>query len=80
MGLARGESSLSPSRKKTGIVLSHRGTFISAIENLGGRMFLVNFGSDGEEILPARSRRDGRALHQTTLYDSGFVQSLYAGR
>ena len=37
--------------QKTGIVLPRQGTYISAIENLGRKMFLVNFGVAGEEYL-----------------------------
>jgi hypothetical protein len=37
--------------QKTGIVLPRRGTFVSAIENLGRQLILVNFGSAGVEYL-----------------------------
>ena len=37
--------------QKTGIVLPRQGTYISAIENLGRKMFLVNFGGAGEKYL-----------------------------
>ena len=37
--------------QKTGIVLPRQGTFVSAIENLGRQLILVNFGSIGLEYL-----------------------------
>jgi len=37
--------------KKTGTVLPREGTFVRAVENLGRRLILVNFGSAGEEYL-----------------------------
>jgi len=37
--------------QKTGIVLPRQGTFVSAIENLGRQLILVNFGSVGLEYL-----------------------------
>jgi len=37
--------------QKTGIVLPRQGTFVSAIENLGRQLILVNFGSVGPEYL-----------------------------
>jgi hypothetical protein len=37
--------------QKTGIVLPRQGTYISSIENLGRKTFLVDFGSAGEEYL-----------------------------
>lgn len=36
---------------KTGIVLPRQGVFVSAIENLGRELILVNFGSAGQEYL-----------------------------
>ena len=37
--------------QKTGIVLPRQGTFVSAIENLGRQLILLNFGSIGLEYL-----------------------------
>ena len=37
--------------QKTGIVLPRQGTFVSAIENLGRQLILVNFGSVGLQYL-----------------------------
>ena len=37
--------------QKTGMVLPRRGTFVSAIENLGRQLILVNFGNAGLEYL-----------------------------
>ncbi|HWO43795.1 MAG TPA: hypothetical protein VNO43_18550 [Candidatus Eisenbacteria bacterium] len=37
--------------QKTGAVLPREGTFVRAVENLGRRLILVNFGSAGEEYL-----------------------------
>lgn len=37
--------------QKTGVLLPHQGTFVSAIESLGRQLILVNFGSAGQEYL-----------------------------
>jgi hypothetical protein len=37
--------------QKTGVLLPREGTFVRAIENLGRRLILVNFGAAGEEYL-----------------------------
>ena len=37
--------------QKTGVVLPRQGVFVSAVENLGRRLILVNFGSAGTEYL-----------------------------
>jgi hypothetical protein len=37
--------------QKTGVLLPREGTFVRAIENLGRRLILVNFGNAGEEYL-----------------------------
>jgi hypothetical protein len=37
--------------QKTGIVLPRQGVFVSAIENLGRQLILVNFGRVGLEYL-----------------------------
>jgi hypothetical protein len=37
--------------QKTGVVLPREGTFVRAVENLGRRLILVNFGTAGEEYL-----------------------------
>jgi hypothetical protein len=37
--------------QKTGIVLPRQGTFVSAIENLGRQLILVNFDGAGVEYL-----------------------------
>ena len=37
--------------QKTGIVLPRQGTFVSAIENLGRQLILVNFDNAGLEYL-----------------------------
>ena len=37
--------------QKTGVVLPRQGTFVSAIENLGRQLILVNFGKVGVEYL-----------------------------
>jgi hypothetical protein len=37
--------------QKTGVVLPREGTFVSAIENLGRQLILVNFGKIGLEYL-----------------------------
>ena len=39
------------SSQKTGIVLPRQGIFVSAIENLGRQLILVNFGKVGLEYL-----------------------------
>jgi hypothetical protein len=47
--------------QKTGMVLPREGTFVSAIENMGRHLILVNFGAAGfeylfpDEILPDRT-------------------------
>jgi hypothetical protein len=47
--------------QKTGLMLPREGTFVSAVENMGRRLILVNFGTAGyeyifpEEILPESS-------------------------
>ena len=37
--------------QKTGVILPRQGTFVSAIENLGRQLILVNFGKVGPEYL-----------------------------
>lgn len=37
--------------QKTGVVLPRQGIFVSATENLGRQLILVNFGSAGQEYL-----------------------------
>ena len=37
--------------QKTGVLLPREGTFVRAIENMGRRLILVNFGSAGDEYL-----------------------------
>lgn len=37
--------------QKTGAMLPRQGVFVSAIENLGRQLILVNFGSAGQEYL-----------------------------
>lgn len=37
--------------QKTGILLPREGTFISAIENMGRKLILVDFGQAGKEYL-----------------------------
>jgi hypothetical protein len=37
--------------QKTGIILPREGTFVRAVDNLGRRLILVNFGPAGEEYL-----------------------------
>ena len=37
--------------QKTGTLLPREGTFVSAIENLGRKLILVNFGTAGDEYL-----------------------------
>lgn len=37
--------------QKTGVILPRQGVFVSAIENLGRELILVNFGSAGQEYL-----------------------------
>ena len=37
--------------QKTGVLLPRQGTFLSAIENLGRKLILVDFGSAGVEYL-----------------------------
>ncbi|HXG51230.1 MAG TPA: hypothetical protein VNN77_07495 [candidate division Zixibacteria bacterium] len=37
--------------QKTGVLLPREGTFVRAVENLGRKLILVNFGSAGEEYL-----------------------------
>ena len=37
--------------QKTGVVLPREGIFVSAIENLGRQLILVNFGNAGVEYL-----------------------------
>jgi len=37
--------------QKTGIVLPRQGTFVSAIENLGRQLILVDFDSAGQEYV-----------------------------
>ena len=52
--------------RKTGIVLPRQGTFVSAIENLGRRLILVNFGKVGPEYLfPDEIVAQGSGLTET---------------
>ena len=37
--------------QKTGVLLPREGTFVRAIENMGRRLILVNFGPAGDEYL-----------------------------
>jgi hypothetical protein len=37
--------------RKTGIFLPREGTFVRAVENMGRKLILVNFGAAGEEYL-----------------------------
>ena len=37
--------------QKTGIILPREATFVRAVDNLGRRLILVNFGPAGEEYL-----------------------------
>ena len=37
--------------QKTGTLLPREGTFVSAVENLGRKLILVNFGTAGDEYL-----------------------------
>ena len=37
--------------QKTGTILPRDGTFVRAVENMGRRLILVNFGPAGEEYL-----------------------------
>ncbi len=37
--------------QKTGIILPREGTFVRAVDNLGRKLILVNFGTAGEEYL-----------------------------
>ncbi|HZD42168.1 MAG TPA: hypothetical protein VE131_15700 [Terriglobales bacterium] len=37
--------------QKTGIFLPREGTFVRAVENMGRKLILVNFGAAGEEYL-----------------------------
>lgn len=37
--------------QKTGVVLPRQGVFVSATENLGRQLILVNFGNAGQEYL-----------------------------
>lgn len=37
--------------QKTGVLLPREGTFISAIENVGRKLILVDFGAAGREYL-----------------------------
>ena len=37
--------------QKTGSLLPREGTFVSAVENLGRKLILVNFGNAGDEYL-----------------------------
>lgn len=37
--------------QKTGVLLPREGTFISAIENMGRKLILVDFGTAGREYL-----------------------------
>ena len=37
--------------QKTGVLLPREGTFVRAIENMGRRLILVNFGPAGNEYL-----------------------------
>ena len=37
--------------QKTGVLLPRKGTFVMAVENLGRKLILVNFGPAGEEYL-----------------------------
>ncbi len=54
--------------QKTGIILPREGTFVRAVDNLGRKLILVNFGSAGEEYLfpneiSAGTRRDQSAVY-----------------
>lgn len=37
--------------QKTGVLLPREGTFVRAIENMGRKLILVNFGPAGDEYL-----------------------------
>ncbi len=37
--------------QKTGVILPREGTFVHAVENMGRRLILVNFGTAGQEYL-----------------------------
>lgn len=37
--------------QRTGVLLPREGTFVRAVENLGRKLILVNFGVAGEEYL-----------------------------
>ena len=37
--------------KKTGVMLPREGTFVSAVENMGRQLILVNFGPAGNEYI-----------------------------
>ena len=37
--------------QRTGVLLPREGTFVRAVENLGRKLILVNFGAAGEEYL-----------------------------
>ena len=37
--------------QKTGVFLPREGTFVRAVENMGRKLILVNFGPAGEEYL-----------------------------
>jgi hypothetical protein len=37
--------------QKTGVFLPREGTFVRAVENMGRKLILVNFGTAGEEYL-----------------------------
>ena len=51
--------------QKTGIVLPRHGTFVSAVENLGRQLILVNFESVGLEYLfPNEIVAQGRAVNE----------------
>lgn len=54
--------------QKTGIILPREGTFVRAVDNLGRKLILVNFGTAGEEYLfpneiSAGTRRDPSAVY-----------------
>jgi len=54
--------------QKTGIILPREGTFVRAVDNLGRKLILVNFGTAGEEYLfpneiSAETRRDQSAVY-----------------
>ena len=51
--------------QKTGLVLPRQGVFVSAIENLGRQLILVNFGKVGLEYLfPNEILAQGHGLNE----------------